>query len=307
MVILVILIVWGILYLSNHKLRAWVVPVFCALAIGINAITYLVSSGNEADGISLDRVTDTVEVTMSEGMSATVSLPATVDEKNILVLLNEAGEPQVSKYNPIMGTIDTNITESGIYILSEYSIDFSDIEHKDSQMKEAITQLASRGIMQGTVDGRFDPDDLITRAEFISAVVQVFDMLDHDAVSSFADVSRIDWFYAAVATAEREKLLDGFEDNTFRGNNQIPKDLMVVVTANMLIEQMGYLVPTDIEAELARYLDRNEIERWSEDGVALATQSNVLIYRIDGLFAPKSTMTRGDAAIVLYRVFNKVW
>jgi len=126
-------------------------------------------------------------------------------------------------------------------------------------------------------------------------------------VSSFTDVSRNDWYYSAVATAERERLLDGFEDNTFRGNTQIPKDLMVVVTANMLIDQMGYLVPTDIEAELARYLDRNEIERWSEDGVSLATQSNVLIYRIDGLFAPKSIMTRGDAAIVLYRVFNKVW
>jgi hypothetical protein len=70
---------------------------------------------------------------------------------------------------------------------------------------------------------------------------------------------------------------------------------------------MGYLIPSDIEAELARYADRAEIEPWSEDKIALATQSNILIYRIDGLFAPKSTMTRGDAAIVLYRVFNKVW
>jgi hypothetical protein len=32
-----------------------------------------------------------------------------------------------------------------------------------------------------------------------------------------------------------------------------------------------------------------------------------MIYRADSLFAPQSIMTRGDAAIVLFRVFSKVW
>jgi hypothetical protein len=132
-------------------------------------------------------------------------------------------------------------------------------------------------------------------------------MLDYNASSSFVDVSRSDWFYPAVATAEKEGIISSSEDNIFMGNTLIPKDLMVVITANMLIEQMGYLIPGDIEAVLARYLDRYAIEPWSEDGVALTTHSNVLIYRTDGLFAPKSLMTRGDAAIILYRAFNKVW
>jgi hypothetical protein len=87
----------------------------------------------------------------------------------------------------------------------------------------------------------------------------------------------------------------------------MPKDQMTVIAANTLVEQMGYIVPTDIEPILARYLDRDEIERWAEGGVALATASNVLIFRVDSLFAPNSVMTRGDAAIVLYRLFNRVW
>jgi hypothetical protein len=161
--------------------------------------------------------------------------------------------------------------------------------------------------MTGNVEGAFNPDDFITRAEFISAAVRVFDMLDHNATSSFTDMSRSDWYYPAVATAEQENIMGGFDDNTFRGDTDILKDLLVVTAANLLAEQMGYLIPSDIEAELARYADRHEIEPWSEDAIALATQSNILIYRIDGLFAPKSNMTRGDAAIVLYRVFNKVW
>jgi len=306
-VVFVILFTWSILYIFNHRLRAWVVPAFSVLAISINIATYLLGGGAATIGMGSQRITDTVEVIMSEGMQATISLPASEAEKDTLVLLNADGVPQLSKYNPVTGTIDASINESGVYQLKEFTVDFSDIEQKDMQMREAITQLASRNIMTGNVEGAFNPDDPITRAEFISAAIRVFDMLDTDAVSSFNDISRSDWYYAAVATAEQEGLIGGFDDNTFRGNANIPKDLMVVVTANLLAGQMGYLVPSDIEAELARYLDRDEIERWSENGAALATQSNVLIYRIDGLFAPKTTMTRGDAAVVLYKVFNKVW
>ena len=305
---LAFMVLWGVLWLNDHKFKAWVIPTFCVLAVGANVLTYIILSGTGVPvGLGRERTTDTIEVVMSEGMNAVVSLPATEAEKDTLVMFNADGEPQLSKYNPVTGTIDTSISESGVYELREYSVDFNDIEDKDAMMKEAITQLASRNIMTGNAEGAFNPDDLITRAEFISAAIRVFDMLDYDAVTGFIDVTRSDWYYHAVATAEQENLMSGYEDNTFRGDNRIPKDLMVVITANMLIEQMGYIVPADIEAELQRYLDREEIERWSEDGIALATQANILIYRIDGLFAPQSTMIRGDAAIVLYRVFNKVW
>ena len=307
-IVLIIFILWGILWLNNHKFRAWVVPTFCLIAVGVNLIILFASGDSGVPiGLNRERTTDLIEVVMSDGMDAVISLPATEAEKDTLVMFNADGEPHLSKYNPVTGTIDTSISASGVYELREYSVDFNDIEDKDAMMKEAITQLASRNIMTGNAEGAFNPDDLITRAEFISAAIRVFDMLDYDAVTGFIDVTRSDWYYHAVATAEQENLMSGFEDNTFRGDNRIPKDLMVVITANMLIEQMGYIVPPDIEAEIQRYLDREEIERWSEDGIALATQANILIYRIDGMFAPQSTITRGDAAIVLYRVFNKVW
>jgi len=310
-VIILALAIWFICSKLNYRLPSWLMPAICGVALGVNIFTFMFGIGfgqrDSFTGLSRERITDTIEVIMSEGMNATISLPATEAEKDKLVLLNEDGMPQLSKYNPVTGTIDTSINDSGVYILKEFTVDYNDIEDKSEMMKEAISALASRNIMTGNVEGAFSPDDPITRAEFISAAVRVFDMLDHDAVSSFTDISRSDWYYSAVATAEQENILSGFETGTFNGNSRIEKDRMVVVTANMLVGQMGYLVPADIEAVLARYPDRAEIERWSEDGVALTTQSNVLIYRTDGLFAPKSTMTRGDAAILLYRVFNRIW
>jgi hypothetical protein len=70
---------------------------------------------------------------------------------------------------------------------------------------------------------------------------------------------------------------------------------------------MGYIVPSDTETILERYLDRPLIALWSEDGIALSTQSNVVLFRADSMFVPQDAMTRGNAAIILNRVFDRVW
>jgi hypothetical protein len=122
-------------------------------------------------------------------------------------------------------------------------------------MKEAALRLASKCIMAGTTDGFFYPDKGITRAEFVSAVTRAFDMLDTDIeeAGGFTDLDWSDWYYAAAAAAEREGIIHGFEDGTFRGEVDIPKDQMVVAAANTLMRRMNYKAPPDVEAELARY------------------------------------------------------
>jgi hypothetical protein len=250
---------------------------------------------------------DGIEVIISDGARATVSLPAVGGDRDFLVLLDQDGVPQYSKYNPVTGMIDTGIRESGVYTLREHTVSFADVEQKSELMRNAVSQLVSRGIMSGTAETLFSPDDPITRAELVSAIVRAFDLLDISAQSSFIDLSKSDWFYAAVATAENERLIEGFEDNTFRGREELPKDQLVSLSANTMVERMGYIIPAEIEPLLARFLDRAEIAQWAEGRVALATQANIVIYRTDGMFAPESVMTRGDAAILLHRLFNKVW
>ena len=274
---------------------------------GKNNATTGTTSTDNANGISSADLSGSIEVTMSAGIEATISMPAEGGDKDFLMLFNEEGEAQYSKYNYVTDTVDARVKESGIYSLKEYEVSFVDIEKKNDLMQEAILQLASKGLMSGTTDGFFYPDKMITRAELVSAIVRAFDLLDTGAQSRFSDLDRSDWYYSAAASAEKEQIINGFEDNTFRGEQDIPKDQLVAVSANTLIAQMGYLIPADIEAELERYLDRSTIPGWAEESIALATQSNIMIYRTDSLFAPKSIMTRGDAAIILYRVFSKAW
>jgi len=304
------------------KLRPWLMPAIAVIIIAVNIGLFLVLNSNNSDDAPFtyseatpspasEYITTypegTILVTMTEGMRATISLPANGTNPETLILFNEQGEIQHTKYNPSTGNIDANIRTSGTYILREYTVSFEDIEGKSQMMQTAITRLASRGIMRGIREGYFYPDDLITRAEFVSAIVMAFDALDFAASTSFTDITHADWFFQAIATAEHMHIIDGFPDGTFRGELYIPKDQLVVGAANTLATQMGYFIPRDIEQALSRYLDRYLLASWSEDGIALATDASVVIFRTDSLFAPQSSMTRGDAAIVLYRVFNRVW
>ena len=323
-VIIVLLIIWLIVAGMGERLRKWVVPVFAILALVINMGlvmlrinttdtsyppgTYTADNDYASALTPTPYYTDTVEVTMTDGMRATLSLPVNGNNPEFLVLVNEDGEIQHSRYNPVTGNIDARIRESGTYTLLENQISFVDIDDKSQLMQHAILQLTSRGIMQGIAEaGYFFPDAPISRTELVSTIIMAFDMLNLEAESSFTDVNRQAWYYLAVATAQEAGLVTGFEGGTFRGAENIPKEQLVVMAARSLMEQMGYYVPDNIETFLERFLDRDVLRSWSLDGIALATSSNVLIHRADGMFAPRSAMTRGDAAIVLYRVFSRVW
>jgi hypothetical protein len=306
LVVAVFVITWLVLARFNIKLRLWVVPTFSIIAIGINVA--MVVNRSEHDPLRYIEGDGTViQVTMTEGKRAVVSIPAYTDTPESLVLLSADGEPQYSKYNPVTGNIDSNIRESGVYVLREHTVSFADIEDKSQMMKDAIVRLASRNILHGTEDGYFYPDMPITHAEFVSAIVMAFDMLDLNAQTTFTDVGSNDWYFRAVATAEQAGLIIGFEDNMFRGSSDIHRDYLTQIASNSLVERMGYFIPSNVEGWLARYVDRPEIIELYEDGVALATQTNIVIQRTDSRFAPKTVMTRGDAAIVLDRLFNRVW
>jgi len=316
LVIIILIIIWLIVAATGERLRRWVVPTIAIIALATNVTLILLRSAPEsgaaaayssAEPNETTAYTDAVQVTMSEGMRATLSLPVNGANPDYLVLVNQEGELQHSRYNPVTGNIDARIRESGTYTLIENEVSFNDIEDKSQLIQHAIRQLASRGIMQGVTEGYFYPDAPISRTDVVATIIMAFDMLDMEARSTFTDINPHAWYYLAIATAQEIGLIEGFADDTFRGDIDIPKAQLVVMSANTLMEQMGYHVPADIEEILTQFLDRDQIARWSEGGIALAANANVLIHRADGMFAPGSVMTRGDAAIILYRVFSRVW
>lgn len=70
---------------------------------------------------------------------------------------------------------------------------------------------------------------------------------------------------------------------------------------------MNYFDVIDAEKILSAYGDSTNIANWAKNDVALAIDINMVIRRTDSLFGGEDEMTRGDVAIILKSLFDKVW
>ena len=172
-------------------------------------------------------------------------------------------------------------------------------------MQSAIRYLASHGVIDGTTSSTFSPDASISRAEIAKLMVTSLSKINPKAVANFKDVTKKNWYYSAAASSQEQGMIKGYNDNTFRGTTAINKVQIVAVVSRTLKNEMKYKCPSSPSTYLAKYSDN--IPNWAQPEVALATKENLVVSRTDGTFAGNKNMTRGDAAIVMYRMFQRIW
>lgn len=265
-------------------------------------------SGYAPSKVIRNAKTSSVRVTLpKETMRnpVTVSVPKKSNDTTYQSVVSLSGQSTASKYNPASGLIDAKVNASGIYTVRTKRQDFSDIANKSQEMQKAIRYLASKGIINGTTETAFSPDGSINRAEIATLIVKALGKLDPTAVSGFTDVPAGSWYAAAAASSQRQGYIQGFEDHTFRGPTVINKVQIISVSSRVLQKEMRYKASAAPASILTKYSDT--VDAWAQSDVALATKENLVLYRKDGTFSGRSNMTRGNAAIIIYRLFQRLW
>ena len=115
---------------------------------------------------------------------------------------------------------------------------FSDVA-ADRWSNQAISTLASMGILNGYPDGSFRPAEPITRAEF-AVVASKFDKLE-SGDTSFSDVTN-HWAAKYIDSAAKKGWIMGYEDNTFRPDAKILRAEAVTMINRVLerkVDQKG--------------------------------------------------------------------
>ncbi|WP_341281152.1 S-layer homology domain-containing protein [Paenibacillus sp. FSL H8-0537] len=191
------------------------------------------------------------------------------------------------------------------YTVVWHPLEFSDVaEH---WAKDAVNDMGSRMVVEGTGNGLFSPDLEITRAEFAAIIVRGLGLKLENGATPFSDVKATDWFNRAVNTAYSLQLINGFEDGTFRPNNKITREqAMVILSKAMAITGLkAKLYEQSAEAALHPYADAAEVAAWAQIGVADNVQAGVVFGRSGDLLAPKGNMTRAEVATIIQRLLQK--
>lgn len=101
---------------------------------------------------------------------------------------------------------------------------------------QAIGFVTLSGVMEGYEDGIFLPERPITRAEFAMLVTR-FETPSGSVTANFPDVSADHWAAAAISHAKEQGYLSGYEDGTFRPEQNITRAEAVKIINRLLGRQ----------------------------------------------------------------------
>lgn len=193
---------------------------------------------------------------------------------------------------------------------STYSVVWHPLEFKDVKnhwAENAVNDMGSRMIITGLGSGLFKPDQDVTRAEFAAMMVRALGLQPENGQTPFPDVQTSDWYGSAIHTAYAYRLIDGFEDGTFRPDAPITRGQAMVILAHaMTITKLKERLPVQgTGATLQIYADAADISGWALSGVADAVQAGVVSGRNGAKLALQEYITRAEAAAMLQRLLQK--
>lgn len=164
--------------------------------------------------------------------------------------------------------------------------------------KEAINLWTARGIVKGYEDGTFGPDRFITRAEFAALLNRTFGFTTVSP-KEFPDVSDTAWYAEEVAKAAGAGYMEGYEDGSFRPDNNITRQEAALVFARIYnLEQID---------ESYDFSDFDSIPDWSRKAVVAVAKAGLMQGYPDGSFGPARNITRAETVSVLDRLVAEIF
>lgn len=220
-------------------------------------------------------------------------------------------------------TITVPVSGFGYYQVMYMDQSFDDvIAHPWAQNQ--LDTLYSKGYMnKKATKATFDPYDPITRGEFISMLVKIFEIdLDYAGSPTFIDVTpNIDrlgisedlYEYKYIETAARKGIVRGTAMNAFRPNDSITREdaaIMIAKTANLKLNTSDDKVLSTLQKQ---FTDANLIQGYARSSVEAVVKAKLMSGIENALavgakktfrYSPKDTFSRAEAAAVALNVMT---
>lgn len=174
-----------------------------------------------------------------------------------------------------------------------------------SPARSSVEALAARGVLNGRQADIFDPEGLVTRAEFCAMVVRALGLEPVSADTSFADVAKDDWFCSAVQTAYAYGIINGVSKTAFAPNDSITREQVCVMLtrAARLCGADTAMTPAAVRDALAVYTDYRSIGTWAQEEAAFCAASGIYAPQT-AAFEPACAFSRAEMAASLFSLLN---
>ena len=168
---------------------------------------------------------------------------------------------------------------------------FIDIK-PDASYAESVKKLVDFGIINGYEDGTFKPEGEVTRAEMCKMVNLTLGYTDFADAAGFPDVAPTNWYYTYALAAQKVGYVEGYEDKTFRGSNNITRQEFCAIL-NRLLKPMDLPIPVTIS---------DEVSGWARPHVEAIVKNYIMPLEANNTFRAKENLKRHELASVLAKM-----
>lgn len=200
------------------------------------------------------------------------------------------------KYSiPTENGILARVLPNAVYVIKTEFYPFTDA---NGWGKKYIAVLNARGIINGKSETEFMPDSPIKREEFIKLVVELFGLLDENAVCEFTDVPDGAWYEKYVASAKNAGITDGIGDGKFGVGAPISRQDMAKIINSILVSR-----GIELSGDGKKFKDESAIADYAKSHV-YAISGHIISGDDTGKFNPCENATRQEAAKMVYGMLN---
>lgn len=160
--------------------------------------------------------------------------------------------------------------------------------------EDAVKYLYEKGIINGRNEKTFAPGETVTRAELVKMIVEALSVSAEED-KTFSDVNDGDWFASYVKKAAAAGIVTG-DGLAFRPNGEVTReDAAVIIFRALGLENGGEI----------SFTDAGNISDYAKDAISAMAAGGYINGMGDGTFAPKMTLTRAQAAQLIYNALVK--
>ncbi len=194
--------------------------------------------------------------------------------------------------------------------------------------EQEIVRLANLGLSDG-YKGKFLPKGQVTRAEFAKLVVTALGLEQQAQVvakarSPFSDLPASHWGNGYILVAYENKILNGYNDNTFRPDAPISRVEIAALLIRALKAEQGELVSKSVyqgnetpetlsggagatgDLDGLPFTDAETIPGWAWSTLSEAVQRGLISGYEDKTFRPFRPASRGEAAVLVSRLLAQL-
>ena len=169
---------------------------------------------------------------------------------------------------------------------------FSDLDGLDCA--NAVRTLAVYDILRGCGDGTYRPEDTLTRAELCAILARTLNVTAIGE-SAFTDVPERAWYASDVNAMEALGLVNGFGDGTFRPDDPVTQEQMLVIFGRLaaFVDLATYFADAKWDASAE---PDSALSPWAQRGIA-ALSATGTAFAMPA--SPDTPASRGGAAQTL--------